>query len=287
MNNILPIGFVHEGQTYRSFEVNKVDGFMERIIHNETLRKERPQTWMAMVISGLLKSLEGDEVSYDFVESNGKKIPELVRRIPLADAGLVLIAGHVNTYKSILKAQKARCSVCGHVNTLDIDLADLKVPEIADAVMETVTVQLQTGWKRTVDLSKAGQKELGWEDRVFNVFEFGVPTIGDALRNEKHYVASRVLDFQLRIVNDRLKSVKAVKDDGVPFAMPQDMFEAYKSANAFFADKNGLYGDDRTLIRDAMNKLPQVSMTVTVMCDSCMADFEAGVSYGSFFPLVS
>jgi len=284
MNNMLPIGFVHEGQAYRSFEVNKVDGFMERIIHNETLRKERPQTWMAMVLSGLLKSIEGDAISYDFVESGGKKIPELVKRIPLADAGLVLIAGHVSTYGAVLKGQKARCTVCTHANTLDIDLATLKMPEITDEVIETMKVQLQTGWQRVVDPSKAGQKELGWEDEVFDVFEFGIPTVGDALRNEKHYVACRVLDFQLKIVNDRLKSVKASKDG---FVMPQDMFEAYKSASAFFADRNGLFGNDRTLIRDAMNKLPQVNMTVTVMCDSCMADFEAGVSYGSFFPLVS
>lgn len=285
MKNVLPIGFTYEGRSYRMFDVNRIDGFMERIIHNETLRKERPQTWMAMVVSGLLNTLEGDSVSYDFVESNGKKIPELVKRIPLADAGLILIAGQVHTFGPVLKAQKARCSNCGSINKLDINLEDLTVPDTSDSpVMESVTVNLETGWKRVVDPDKAGQKELGWEDKVFNVFEFGIPTIGDALRNEKHYVASRVLDFQLRIVNDRLKSLKTSKDG---FVMPQDMFEAYKSANAFFADKYGLYSNDRTLIRDAMNKLPQVSMTVTTMCDDCMADFEAGVSYGSFFPLVS
>jgi hypothetical protein len=167
---------------------------------------------------------------------------------------------------------------------LDIDLTELSVPEPTDTILESVTVQLETGWKRIVDPSKAGQKELGWEDKVFDVFELGIPTISDAIRNEKSYVASRVLDFQLKIINDRLIKLKTSKDG---FVMPNDMFEAYKSANAFFADRNGLYSNDRTLIRDAMNNLPQVSLEVTAMCDSCMADFQAGVSYGSFFPLVS
>lgn len=284
MKNVLPIGFNYDGRSYRSFEVNRINGFMERIIHNETLRRERPQTWMAMVVSGLLNTIEGDSVSYEFVDGGGKKIPEMVKRIPLADAGLILIAGQVHTFGSILKGQKARCISCGHPNDLNIDLENMAIPDGIGEPMESVTVQLETGWQRVLDPDKAGQKELGWEGKVFDVFEFGIPTIGDAIRNEKHFSSSRVLDFQLRIVNDRLMRVKCSKDG---FVMPQDMFEAYKSANAFFADRHGLFSNDRTLIRDAMNKLPQVSLSVTAMCDSCMADFEAGVSYGSFFPLVS
>ena len=93
-----------------------------------------------------------------------------------------------------------------------------------------------------------------------------------------------MLDFQVKIVNDRLIRLRDSKAD---FEMPQDMFEAYKSANTFFGDRGGLYANDRMLIRDAINNLPQIDLTYTATCENCEQDYEASVGYGSFFPLVS
>jgi hypothetical protein len=286
LKKVLPIGFVYEGQPYRHFEVNKVDGFLERIIHNDTLRTEKPQTWMAMVLSGLLSRIGDIAVSYEFVESGGKKIPNIVKHIPLPDAGLILVAGHIDTYGSVLKAQQLRCGNCRHKNIVDIDLNDARVPQVneEDPIVEELTVHLKDGWRRTVDKTKAGQRELGWEDKVFDIFVFGIPTVGDALRNEKIYLTSRLLDFQVKLVNDRLKKVIASKDN---FEMPNDMFEAYKAGNMFFADRGGLFANDRVVIRDAINSLPQIDLRFSVTCENCSQDFEAGVGFTSFFPLVS
>ena len=286
MKNVLPIGFTFNGEKHRTFEVNRIDGFMERVIHNETMMAEKPQTWMAMVIAGLLAEIEGKVVSSDFVASDGKKIPEIVKHIPLPDAGVILTVAHAETFGSVLKAQKSKCSNCGRQNMQDVDLAALPVPEIDPAadIIDTLTVKLESGWKRILDSSKAGQHPLGWEDKTFDEFTFGVPTIGDALRNERMYLASRLLDFQVKMVNDRLIKVR---DSKANFDMPQDMFEAYKAGNMFFADRGGLYANDRKLIRDAINQLPQIDLRVPVLCDNCSREYDSGVSYASFFPLVS
>jgi hypothetical protein len=283
IKKVLPIGFMYQEKPVRTFEVNLIGGFQERIIHNETMRQEKPQTWTASVVASLLSTLGDESVSYEFEESGGKKIPQIIKNIPLPDAGLILVAGHVETFGPVLKDQQTRCSNCRKPNTVDIDLSTLKIDECENVIDELV-VKLRTGWKRVLDPSKSGQKELGWEGKVFDIFTIGIPTIGDALRNEHLYSPTRVLDFQAKLVNDNLRGLKASKDG---FEMPRDMFEAYKSANSFFADKGGLYANDRLLIRDALNNLPQVSMSQSVTCEHCGSEFKAAVSTAAFFPLVS
>jgi hypothetical protein len=285
LQKILPIGFTYHETRCRKFEVNKIDGFMERIIHNEQLKAEKPQKWMASLLSCLLHDIEGKSVSSDFFESDGKKIPDIVRHIPLVDAGLILVMGQIETYGPMLIGQHTQCG-CRHVNIVDVDLSNMTMPgfDFTATPMDEIVAHLQTGWRRVVDPSKAGQKELGWEHEVFDEFVFGIPTVGDALNNEKYFLASRVLDFQVRIVNDRLKHVRSSKTG---FVMPNDMFEAYKAGFMFFADRGGLFANDRMIVRDTLNRLPQVNLAMQVTCENCQHDYNAGVNYQSFFPLVS
>ncbi len=286
LKNELPIGFEYQGETIRSFELNRIGGFLERIIHNDTLRSERPASWTASVLSGLLKTLGNQSVSFDFEESGGKNIPDVVNQIPLPDAGLILVAGHILTFGSILKKQKTHCPRCrgdAGINIVDIDLSTLPVSRSTE-VIKTLKVKLETGWQRVLDSSKAGQTELGWEDKVFDVFEFGLPTIGDQLRNQGSFSMSRITDFQVKLVNDRLERVECSKDG---FVMPQNYFEAHKAGNLFFADKGGLWANDRMLIRDALNNLPQIDLNPEVVCGECQVPYKAPVSASSFFPLVS
>ncbi|MFH0989835.1 MAG: hypothetical protein V1799_07455 [bacterium] len=286
MPNLLPVGFTYQGVDYRTFEVNLIDGFIERIIHNQMLRSEKPQTWVAMVVSGLLHTIGDNVVSSDFVESDGKKIPPIVKNIPIVDAGLILVKGHINTYGSELKNQKTKCLHCGRPNVSDLDLNQMPIPtvDLNVPIQSEIVVKLPRGWKRQLDPEKRNQKELGWEDKVFDTFVFGIPSLGDALRNENLSTTSRVLDFQAKIVNDRLKRVVCSKDK---FEMPSEMFEAYQAGNIFFADRGGLIANDRMAIRDALNKLPQISLQAPVTCNNCKQDYDASVDYASFFPLVS
>jgi len=55
LQKILPIGFTYPETRCRKFEVNKIDGFMERIIHNEQLKAEKT-TEMDGVTSVMLAS---------------------------------------------------------------------------------------------------------------------------------------------------------------------------------------------------------------------------------------
>ena len=279
---VLPIGFKWNSQTIRSFNVNLIDGFIERVIHNEQMRADRPQTWMASVLSALLHDLNGVMVSSDFVASG--KVPEIVKALPLQDAGLVLMYGHTDTFGTVLKKQEAKCPHCRAQNSnLEIDLSELKRPAVSESIIETVEAQLPRGWKRLLD-GKAGQKELGWENEVFNRFVFGVPTVGDAIRNEPHYSPARVLDFNARILNDQLQRVYA---SATKFVMPNEVFESYKAGFMFFADRGGLYADDRMAIRDAMNGLPQVDLVAQTVCGHCSRTFDLGVRLDSFFPVAS
>ena len=285
MFKVLPIGFRYQGKSCRRFEVNRINGFAERIIHNEDMQRERPQTWMASVLSCLVSEIEGMVVAADFVESNGKKIPDLVKHIALPDAGMILAVGHTTTFGNVLADQKSRCPFCRKENRVDIDLEAAECPTVNldDEPLETLKVKLRTGWKRILDPLKAGQQVLGWEDKVFDEFEFGVPTVGNALRNEKYYGESQLLDFQVRLVNEQLRAVRATKDG---FEMPTDMFEAYKAGNVFFSDRDGLYADDRLVIRTAINNLPQADFSsMPVACAHCSKEYKTGVGYGSFFPL--
>jgi hypothetical protein len=283
MKRVLPIGFTYQDEDITSFDVNLVGGFMERIIHNEVMRREKPQTWTASVLSGLLNTLGSKNVSYEFEESSGKKIPEIVKHIPLPDAAAILVAGHAETFGSVLKRQQCRCGRCNSTNFVDIDLESLKIPD-NKGVIGSLTVTLNRGWQRRSDKKLAGQKELGWEDKVFKVMTFKIPTIGDALRNEKTYSPTRILDFQVKLVNDNLTSFKTLEDG---FQIPQDMFESMIAGNMIFADRGGLIADDRILVRDAMNGLPQIDMLVETQCGECQTTIKTALDYASFFPLVS
>ena len=282
MKKVLPIGFAYQGEDIATFEVNLIGGFMERVIHNELMRREKPQTWTASVLSGLLNSLGSKSVSYDFEESNGKQIPDIVKYIPLPDAAMILVAGHSETFGSVLKNQQCRCAHCKRLNIIDIDLGSLKIPD-NKGVISSLTVKLNRGWQRRIDKNLIGQKELGWEDKIFKVMNFDVPTAGTALNNERIYSASRFLDFQVKLVNDNLTSFKT--EDG--FEIPHDMFESLKAGNAFFADRGGLYADDRILVRDTINSLPQIDLTFETMCCDCSSTIKTVLDYSSFFPLVS
>ena len=285
MKKVLPIGFTYQGEDITSFDVNLVGGFMERIIHNEAMRHEKPQTWTASVLSGLLNTLGSQNVSYEFEESSGKKIPEIVKHIPMQDAATILVVGHAETFGSVLKRQPVQCSNrrCNALNYIDIDLESLKIPD-NKGVIGSLTVTLNRGWQRRIDKNLAGQKELGWEDKVFKVMTFKIPTIGDALRNEKMYSPTRILDFQVKLVNDNLTSFKTLEDG---FQIPQDMFESMIAGNMFFADRGGLIADDRILVRDAINGLPQIDMLVETQCGDCQTTIKTALDYASFFPLVS
>ncbi len=282
--NMLPIGFTWNNKAVRTFAVNLIDGFMERMIHNDNMRIDRPQTWMASVLSALLHDLDGFTVSSDFIDSDGKKIPDIVKALSLQDAGLVLMRGHIATFGPIMKRQQAKCPHCRQQNrNLEIDLSKLKVPSPSESPIATVEAVLPRGWKRVLDGGR-NQKELGWENETFDRFVIGVPTVGDALRNEPHFSAARILDFNARIVNDRLVNVYSSK---TKFVMPNEMFESYKAGFMFFADRGGLYADDRVAVRDAMNGLPQVDLISPVVCGNCEQTFDFGIRLDNFFPVAS
>ena len=98
------------------------------------------------------------------------------------------------------------------------------------------------------------------------------------------YSPTRILDFQVKLVNDNLTSFKTLEDG---FQIPQDMFESLIAGNAFFADRGGLIADDRILVRDAINGLPQIDMLVETQCEDCQTTIKMALDYASFFPLVS
>ena len=276
MKNLLPIGFTKEGKWYRNFELMEIDEALERVIHNVKSQQTHPQLWIKQVVAGLLDNIEGEPIGWEVRESNFKKIPKIVERIPLSDAGYLLVAGHVAEFGECINDVEQRCLNCGKKFMTDIDLSMLKIT-YAESPIESFSVDLEKGFIRK---SETHKDKLGFEDLPFNRYWFRVPNIGDGMKFEELFAEATRLDFNMRVIQNCLIKVEAVDKSGAVTELEKKYREMYGALLM-----RELKAVDRTLIRRKFNELPSIEMRYSSPCGKCGDDTLVFADPSSFFPV--
>ncbi len=276
MELVLPIGFMHNDTWYRNFELLPVDEAVERVIHNDTLRRNHPQLWIKQVVAGLLNNIEGESIGWEARDSNFKKIPPIVNRIPLPDAGYILVAGHRNEFGDIIEDVEQKCIKCGKGFKTDLNISRAEV-EFADQPIEEFPVDLEDGFIRK---SEGGKDKLGFEDVPFNRYTFRVPTIGDGIKHERFFSQADRITFNMKIIQECLLKVEAVDGDNVSLELEKKYREMYGSQ--LFSK---LRGKDRTKIRKVFGELPSIEMKYEEICSNCGEDTPVVLDPSYFFPV--
>lgn len=217
----LPVGLRINGEAHKNVELLKTNGVAEKIFTKKI--SDKPFTWQGNVISAAVKSIGsveiGAEVRKKYLEDGSVTIPQAVMGLSLADVNTLLVEIHRRVWVSFIPKQEIICKYCGKKLIADIDLDKIDyLPETKEK-METITdyehivVDLPEGFEAPVVPKLTDKPEYqGVTDVVYNRFIFRVPTLGDAIRQERHFSDS--IGFWRRIGMDCLLAIQRVDENG-------------------------------------------------------------------------
>jgi hypothetical protein len=261
------------------FNGNKIDeatllpsnGIAEEIFLKKL--QDKPYTWIGNVLSagiGYLGALEvGIPVRQEYQKTKTVAVPQIIKRLPLAEANSLLVEVHRRVWKTVVPKQSILCKFCGDHLKADVDLSNIKMSPENQEVLEKmsstnqifdfVVVDLVDSFTMTDLISKLNKPDLsGMENTKFDRLTFRVPTLNDAIKNEKH--VSDSLLFWRRMAQDCLVKIESVKDNVV---FPDDYFPAL-GLELF---KQYLSAEDLSKVRGAMREeVPTLPFTYEETC---------------------
>lgn len=205
----LPIGIKlpEREDPLKVFSLNDLTVEDLKTIQNPNQKSDHPMVWLGQTLSRVIHEIEGINVSGEY-RTQGK-IPNIIRAMTLVDVSYALMAGHVYNLGSDLPEFKAVCPACRNHVPFSTDLErDLEVPEIEVEPDATFEVELINGF----EYKSKKAAEIGMEGKVWKHYTFRMPTLGDALKNERHWSGRSESTFTERIMADCLTSVQT--DDG-------------------------------------------------------------------------
>lgn len=296
---ILPYGYRDPaGNLVRDFDVLEVDGVFENIFTNRQYAAKRPQRWMARCASAILNTIGTVDVRAQYKKLDCAEHPSMLDSLKLHDMTWILFCGHIKTYGPILEQLKFECPNCTAPNLFtNIDLGkEIKVT-FADEPVDEVVVTLPNGWQYKVK----NDSVEGVSGHTWNRMTFRLPTLKDAIYNEKHYSAQAIADFNIRIAQSAILKVEAVEFD------PFSVLEA-KAAEGGFNQKLlkdigsktmaeddlgmvrshillDLKGLDRQQLRRQFDKVNVVELEISRDCIKCGADLEINIRPEDLYPL--
>lgn len=254
----LPIGLRVNGEIHTEVELLNTNGVAEKIFTKRV--QDKPFTWQGNIVSAAVKRIGaieiGSEVRAKYLEEGVVTIPTAVMNLPLAEINTLLVEIHRRVWEHFIPKQEILCKYCGRKLIADIDLDKIDyLPEVKER-METMTntdyeqivVNLPVGFEAPA-LGKLTEKPewAGVVGTVFNRFVFRVPTLGDAIRQEKYF--SDTIGFWRRIGMDCLVAIQRVNKKGeVVDTLPVEFHTWYglKIFNEYLMQK------DLKAIRDAL-----------------------------------
>lgn len=230
----LPIGLRINGEVHKNVELLKTNGVAEKIFTKKI--SEKPFTWQGNIISAAVKSIGsieiGSEVRKKYLEDGSVTIPSSVLNLPLAEVNTLLVEIHRRVWMHFIPKQEIICKYCGKKLIADIDLDKIDYTEEAKERLEcitdyeNITVDLPEGFEAPVIPKLTDKPEYqGVTDVVYNRFVFRVPTLNDAIRNERNFTDS--IGFWRRIAMDCLVSVERVEDGVVTDTLPTEFHTWY------------------------------------------------------------
>jgi len=280
----LPVGLrTEEGSREKSFILKKTGEVTETILTNDAYRRNHPQQWMGRLIASYIESIGDLPVYEKFRAGKFKKLPEGILQLPIADASYLLCLGHMNTYGNTLDAGTQECVHCGRKTPYEIDLQDMKL-ENEGEVAEEISIQLDTGFYKKMPKDDP-HGELPYKGIYWNRYYFRPPVINDAVLHEKYWTRNNLVNFNMRVLWSCLLRVERwEKLEEEEFVKTDEMPDNFRNMEGLdLLDK--LDGQDRKLIRQEINKIPQLNMQVTQECNACGEDIEISVDSTNFFPL--
>lgn len=247
LNFELPVGLRVNGEVYKDVELLKTNGVAEKIFTKKIA--EKPFTWQGNIVSAAVKSIGpiqiGAEVRKKYLEDGAVTIPQPVLDLPLAEINTLLVEIHRRVWVSFIPKQEIICKYCGRKLVADIDLDKIDyLPESKELIesgidFETIEVDLKDGFEPPVIPKLTDKPEwAGITDTTYNRFVFRVPTLGDAIRQEKYFSDS--IGFWRRIAMTCLVAIQRVENGVVVDTLPQEFHTWYglKIFNEYLMQKD-------------------------------------------------
>ncbi len=285
----LNIGYNVNGEYTRSVSLLKSNGVAEEVFSKKT--SDKPYTWIANCLTIAVKSIGsvdvGVEARQNYLKDNVVNIPKVIKDMPMADANSLLLEIHRRTWKNLVEKQEIMCKYCAKTAIADVDLDRIDLTDddknliAGSPKFEFIICDLVDGCDLTPIIVKLKKEnELGHlKDINFNRFIYRVPTLGDALRNEKY--ASDNINFWRRIASDCLVSIQEVDNGRTVNEFPEDFFAAL----GLDLYKQYLSTEDLGKVRYALREeLPTMPFSYT---DTCPCDLQKEIPFvmeaSSFF----
>lgn len=243
----LPIGLRVNGEVHTEVELLNTNGVAEKIFTKRV--SDKPFTWQGNIVSAAVKRIGTIEIGADvrkkYLEDGVVTIPTAVLNLPLAEINTLLVEIHRRVWEHFIPKQEVICKYCGRKLVADIDLDKIDyLPEVKER-METITdyehlvVDLSMGFEAP-SLGKLTEKPewAGVVGTTYNRFIFRVPTLGDAIRQEKYF--SDTIGFWRRVAMDCLIEVQRVEKGKVVDVLPTEFHTWYglKIFNEYLMSKD-------------------------------------------------
>lgn len=200
----LPIGIKTRDGIKKVFSINDLIVEDLKRINDRQYKADHPMVWLGKTISQVIKEIDGVPISAQARAENGT--PDAVKNLTLVDVSYLLLSGHVYNLGGDLPDYKANCPACGNHVFFEIDLHDaLELPEAGQLEPDsTFAVELQRGF----EFKGKNAKDIGLDGVLWTEYEFRLPTLGDAIRNERHYNATTSSTFSERLMADCIVAVR-------------------------------------------------------------------------------
>lgn len=226
----LPIGLPIGGTYRRDVELLRTNGVAEKVFTKKSA--EKPYTWIANVISIAVKHIGGIEIGQqareEYVKGGNITHSKAVLSLPLGDSNSLLLEIHRKVWQNIIPKQDVLCKFCAKKLVMDIDLDQAVLSEEnQDLIAEVgefhhLVVDLRDGYQFQPLKAFGTKKDLytEYEGKIFNRLVYRIPTLGDAIRNEKY--ASDTVVYWRRLAFDCLVAVQEVNGEEIICELPKD-----------------------------------------------------------------
>lgn len=178
----LPIGFSVDGVGVMQVDIADTGSEAEKI-YTKKPKQGKVHTWMGQIIAVSVSNIAGNSIASNYLKQTDKNdIPELVKRIPLLDAGALLIQIQRECWEDVIPDQKINCTNCGARLSVEVELNKIEMPKNSTGKpMLDYVVKL----KKPHKIKSNGVELLAeYEGMEFNRMKFRTATLGDALKHE-------------------------------------------------------------------------------------------------------
>lgn len=237
------------------------------IIRNEKYAQQHPIGWMMRTICLVVESIEDYPVYDPYVDSEMKRVPDVIKSMYLNDCYSLLIMGHIHNFGSELPDLQATCGDCKAKQSTNITLDDLET-EYSNDCPTILKVLLPKGV--TIKDRDSGSKE------IFKSMTFRPPTLADAYAKEAYYRLNDHTGYLDKVYASCLTSLTDELGNEV------DEERLRLIAPVIFRE---MLASDSTYLEEVMNSLPITMTYITDECKNCSSDMPVMINTGFLYPM--